>query len=86
MNVKHSFADRLIVQRRGKSLERPPVFGVRPLLVRIQLVEIGHYWIPRFNQRVYALAREPYPIRGRRYNVLFAVFEELRPDGESHPA
>src|SRR5450755_659269 len=22
----------------------------------------------------------------RRYNVLFAVFEELRPDGESHPA
>src|SRR5450755_1968858 len=63
MNVKHSFADRLIVQRRGKSLERPPVFGVRPLLVRIQLVEIGHHWIPPFQPASLRPCQEPYPIR-----------------------
>ena len=61
MNVKQSFADRLIVQRRGIRLERPPVLGVGPLLVRVQLVEIGHQLLirPRFAQvsEFYALAR-----------------------------
>ena len=40
MNMQQPFADRLVGQRRGMRLKRPPVLGIGPLLVGVQFVEI----------------------------------------------